>query len=381
MKVSVFAPLFGNVGVEDAMTSLAGELVNLGDEVVMIRTAKEWSFLGSQPDSSVAMHRLAVQHIASRLPARGWLIYRITALITAVMTVIPLAFYLNRKKPDVLIAAMMPTTAVIAKWISRSDTRLIVSVQGFPRPGRLRRLTWKLMWKSSDALVTESNELGDLVAEQTEVQRDLITTIYNPHLNPEATALAARPATLADELPGAEFLVVAVGRLTRQKGFDTLIRAVKLVSDQLDANLLILGEGELRRELEQLARSLGVESRVSLPGHVDNPYPYMKRADVLAVSSRWEGLARVPIEAQSLGTPVVAPEISGGVQEILMYGEAGVIVEKDSPDALAAGIVSLLTDPGLCARLSATAKQHIGRFDPAETARLYKELIESLDKR
>lgn len=378
MKISIFAPLFGKVGVEDAMSSLARELALAGDEAELIRTSHEWASSDSNSSHRVTNHRLVVQPVASRLPSRGWLLFRIASLLTAVAAVLPLAWYLFRKKPDVLIAAMMPTTAILAKWVSMSDTKLIVSVQGFPRPGKLRRFTWKLIWRSSDAIVTESNDLGEVIAHMAGLSSDQITTIYNPHLNPGAAGLSELEAPLLDNVPTAEFLVVAVGRLTRQKGFDTLINAMKLVSEKVDANLLILGEGELRGELEELARSLGIEGRVNMPGHTVNPYPYIKRADVLAVSSRWEGLARVPVEAQGLGTPVVANRIPGGMQEILMNGNAGVLVGKASPEELAAGILSVLSDTGLRARVTSEALNNIERFDPARCARRYRELIEAL---
>ncbi len=378
MKIAIFAPLFGKVGVEDAMASMARELESQDEGVELVRVAREWQPSTDRSDEQVKSHRLAIQPMASRLPSRGWLTYRIVSLLVGAATVLPLAWYLFRRKPDVLVAAMMPTVAVLAKRMSFSGTSLVLSVQGFPQAGGVRQLIWRMLWRSSDAVVTESDELQQEIAKQAGISIERIRTIYNPHLNPEAEELSKQPAPLLDQMPKSQFLVVAVGRLTRQKGFDILLQAMKVALEQVDANLLILGEGELHRELEELTRTLGIENQVSMPGHVDNPYPYMKRADAVVVSSRWEGLARVPIEAQSLSTPVVAPRIAGGVQEILMNGAAGMLVDADDHDALAAGMVTALTDEELRDGMTTTAIENIHRFDAARCAREYRELFRAL---
>ena len=112
------------------------------------------------------------------------------------------------------------------------------------------------------------------------------------------------------------------------------------------ARLIILGEGEDRPKLEALVRELGLEEDVALPGFVDNPYKYLKRAAVFVLSSRWEGLPTVLIEALALGTPVVATDCPSGPAEILKGGRWGRLVAVGDINGIAKAIKEMLVQPG-----------------------------------
>ncbi|HHW39477.1 MAG TPA: glycosyltransferase, partial [Bacillales bacterium] len=126
------------------------------------------------------------------------------------------------------------------------------------------------------------------------------------------------------------------------KDFPTLIRAFALVRKKRQARLMILGEGEERPKLEALVRELGVEKDVALPGFVENPYSYIKRAGVFVLSSRWEGLPTVLIEALALETPVVSTDCPHGPREILEDRKWGRLVPIGDEQALAQAIFETL---------------------------------------
>jgi glycosyltransferase involved in cell wall biosynthesis len=111
------------------------------------------------------------------------------------------------------------------------------------------------------------------------------------------------------------------------------------------ARLLILGEGELRGELERLASELGVAEDVGMPGFYANPYALMSRASVFVQSSQWEGLPSVLVEAMACGTPVVATDCPGGTREILEDGHLGTLVPLNDDHALAEAILRTLDQP------------------------------------
>ena len=138
--------------------------------------------------------------------------------------------------------------------------------------------------------------------------------------------------------------MLAVGRLTEQKDFSTLIHAFAQVRQGHPARLLILGEGEERPALEALVRKLGLEQDVNFPGWVENPYPYMVRASLFVLSSRWEGLPTVLIEALCCGTPAVSTDCPSGPREILRGGQYGQLVPVGDADALARAIETALDD-------------------------------------
>ena len=171
----------------------------------------------------------------------------------------------------------------------------------------------------------------------------MITTVYNPFDLQRITALAAEPAPhpwLAEDAP----VVLGAGRLHPQKDFATLLRAFARVRARTAARLVILGEGEERAALETLARELGIAADVALPGYTANPYAWLVRARVFALSSRWEGLANVLVEALACGTPVVSTRCPGST-EVLGEGAHGRLVEVGDDEALADAIAATLESP------------------------------------
>jgi glycosyltransferase involved in cell wall biosynthesis len=175
------------------------------------------------------------------------------------------------------------------------------------------------------------------------VPRERIAVIYNPIITPELQERVKiplqHPWLESRRLP----VVLAVGRLMPQKDFPTLIQAFAQVRRHHLARLLILGEGPDRLALEALVRELGLEQDISLPGFVANPYPYMARAALFVLSSRWEGLPGVLIEAMYCGVPLIATNCPSGPQEILKDGQYGQLVPVGNVAALTHAIEMALT--------------------------------------
>lgn len=168
--------------------------------------------------------------------------------------------------------------------------------------------------------------------------------LHNPVDQDEVRLKAAS----AEDVPGKKhFRIVSAGRLEEQKGFDRLISAFARVREHgWEAELVILGEGRQREELERLADGLGVADCLLMPGFRKNPYPWMASADLFVCSSRSEGMSTVVTEALVLGVPVLATECSG-IREQLGMGEFGRIVDNDG-DALAAGMEDFLSGRESC---------------------------------
>jgi glycosyltransferase involved in cell wall biosynthesis len=137
-------------------------------------------------------------------------------------------------------------------------------------------------------------------------------------------------------------LIIAVGRLTKPKNFPLLIHAFSLVRNKIDARLVILGEGEDRQDLEALVKELGLSQYVYMPGFVENPFAYMKKSSVFVLSSLWEGLPNVLIQAMIVGTPVVATDCPSGPKQILENGKWGKLVPVGDVQEMASAILDVL---------------------------------------
>lgn len=188
-----------------------------------------------------------------------------------------------------------------------------------------------------------------------------------------------RQSTLTPEKTGlwtGKRFLVAAGRLENQKNFKDLIEAFQRISTEFpEVQLLILGEGSLRGELEKQVAQLALNARVSLPGFVLNPYPFFKGAYAFVLTSVWEGLPKVIAEAMACGTPVLSVDCPSGPSEMINNGVTGLLVPQ-SVDAVAAGLRELLSNLAQRDRFAEKAASTVREnYDPTTIAARYTALF------
>ncbi len=175
-----------------------------------------------------------------------------------------------------------------------------------------------------------------------------------------------------------ELKIISVGRLTKQKGFSDLLNAFSIVLKFLPAKLIILGEGELRVELERQARELGLDSHLEMPGFVDDPWTRIHASDLYVMSSYWEGLPLVLLETMACGTPIVSTDCDYGPREIITHGNDGMLVPVGDVHLMSKTIIQLLKDEHLRMNLAANAKETVKFYDSRIVTRQYEQLIEGV---
>jgi glycosyltransferase involved in cell wall biosynthesis len=261
--------------------------------------------------------------------------------------ILPLARYLRQTRPDALLACMWPLT-VIAPWarmLARVHTRVVVAehttwsrdeIASFFVARCRARVTMRFTFPQVDGVVAVSQGVADDLAHFGHIDRNSIRVIYNPVVSevkpPKNEAPSLEPVGWWF---GPHRRVLAVGTLKPIKDYRSLLSAFAKLCEQLDARLLILGEGECRPALEEQARQLGIQGRVFMPGFVKDLLPYYQRADLHVLSSTGEGLGMVIVEALAVGTPVVSTDCPSGPREILVDGKFGRLVPVGDPKALA----------------------------------------------
>lgn len=261
--------------------------------------------------------------------------------------------YMRKERPVALISALHHANiaALWAKRFSNSSTRIVVTIHNnlsltnqHASGARTRLmpnfLRYCFPW--ADEIVAVSKGVADDFAVVTGLNRGRIKTIYNPVVSAMLIKRAKEAVNHPWFAPGQPPVILAVGRLTRQKDFPTLIRAFDVVQRTRPARLMILGEGEDRPSLEALVRQLDLNDSVCLPGFVNNPYAYLSRASVFVLSSIWEGLPTVLIEALAVGVPVVSTDCESGPREILDDGKYGRLVAVNDSIALSEAIEKTL---------------------------------------
>lgn len=331
-RVAIFTSNMGGGGAERAMLKLAGGMARHGYQVDLVLSRADGDYLPELPEA-VRVVDLDASRVLASLPG--------------------LIRYLRRERPSVMLTSLNHVNVVglWARRLARVQTRLVVNEQNTlsleaPHSSRRRhRMLPRLIrrfYPWADGIVAVSQGAADDLARTAGLPQDRIQVVHNPIVTPELREMAAAPLEHPWFEPGAPPVLLAAGRLAPQKDFGTLIRAFARVRQTHPARLLILGEGPERASLEALAADIGLDGAVDLPGRILNPFPYMVRADAFVLSSRWEGLPSVLIEALFCGVPVVATDCPSGPMEILEGGKHGLLVPVGDVDALAEGIESAL---------------------------------------
>lgn len=366
-RIAFFLPALAGGGVEKNFLRLAGAFAAEGHPVDLVLTRAGGNYENAVP-AGVTVHLLQPGGVLkSRWTAARSSRVPLATLLRPVLVPIKssrnlrhvdaLADYLTTHRPQTLVAGM-PYPNLVAIWARNHAgvaTRVVVTerntlsqtIQRVSRKWRWRHLPALLgaAYRQADHVVAVSHGVADDLAAVTGLSRSAILTIYNPVVS---RAIAEQAAQALDHpwfAPGQPPVIVAAGRLTSAKRFDRLIRAFARLRQTSQARLLIIGEGRDRHALEALAREQGVADDVAMPGFADNPYAFMARAAVFVLSSDYEGLPTVLIEALACGATVVATNCPSGPREILDNGRYGALVACRDEAGLASAISAALASP------------------------------------
>jgi glycosyltransferase involved in cell wall biosynthesis len=340
-EIAVFLPSLDGGGAELVMLRLAGGLLARGIATDVVVARATGDLVGQVP------HGVRVVGLGARQPA-------------AVTKTVALARYLRAAAPRALVSALdIVNTATIAQRVSRAPTRIVLTThthlsrQFADKPdlgvALVRRAIVRALYPRTDALVAVSQGVADDIAAIAGIDPAHVRVIPNPIVTPDLERRAHLPVSHRF-LDGGVPVVLAVGRLVRQKDFSTLVRAFARVRERRPARLIILGAGDPRERetevsLRRLIEDLGVADDVDLPGWVENPAAYMACADVFALSSAYEGFGNVVAEALAVGTPVVSTDCESGPAEILEHGRHGRLVAVGDDAAMADAILATLDAP------------------------------------
>ncbi|EKQ67879.1 glycosyltransferase [Leptolyngbyaceae cyanobacterium JSC-12] len=318
-------------GVERVVVNLLKQLVKYPILLELVVFEKQGNFLNEVP-SGVKVVELINPNTSGRL-----------------RRIFPLIRYLRREKPSVLVSQLVQfnVIAAIAKVLSGISLRLILvehlsfdSLEGqlkhnFNERIGILNLLRRIFYPKADMVAAVSQGLATELEEHLRMSSGSIKVLYNPVIDQEL--IAKSQAFVSHPYFGSNcpFTFLAAGRLAPQKDFLTLIHAFANLRQRYLARLIILGEGSERQKLEAAIAQLNLESDVFLLGFTDNPYAYMSKANVFVLSSRFEALPTVLIEALACGCQVISTDCPHGPDEILMSGKYGRLVPVGDIQALA----------------------------------------------
>lgn len=360
-KVALFIRSLAGSGAERVVVNLANGLAAGGYRVQLVLGEAAGPFLADvSPGIEVfdlAVGRKTAVLDFARIPGRYLELRAIAKASRAgrIMLGVPrLARYIDAEHPDVLISALDHgnVAAVMAAELSARKPDVVVTqhcnltsdvITSRRQPGEIYKLV-KRYYPAASAIVGVSQGVSDDLKAHIPSAEGKITTIYNPVVDED---LVERAKETPDHpwfssAPSDTPLIVTVGKLKKQKDHATLLHALARLRRNIPARLVIFGEGPERGRLEELAQQLGIADVVSLPGFAANPLAAMAQADLFVLSSIYEGLPTVLIEALACGCPVVSTDCPSGPAEILEQGRYGPLVPVGDDAALADGMQAVL---------------------------------------
>ncbi len=362
-KLFILRPTLGQGGADRVTLTLLQAFDRQQFAPILVLMSREGAYLEDVPGD------VPVYHLGGRGLWTAWW---------------PLANLLRQHRPALLFSTSSGANiiAVIAYKLSHQHGRLILSERGLLIRNRViwkkRLMLWakRLLYAQADVVTAVSQGVKDDLITRLHLAADKIQVVYNPIVTPDLPQLAAEPVNhpwFSEDVP----IILGVGRLVEEKDFPTLLHAFVQVRAQRPCRLLILGEGNGRAELIQLAQALGIEHDVDLPGFDKNPFKFMARCTLFVLSSRFEGLPGVLIQAMACGVPVIATDCPSGPSEIIMAdGQDGFLTPVGDAQVLAEKILFLLDNPEKRDAMARHGRESAERFCAETVLARYVAAIE-----
>jgi len=369
-KLYFVIPSLGGGGAERVLVHILRGLDSRKFDINLVLFRKEGVYLDHLPKS------ISIQFVDRNL------VYGLSWLIL----LFKIGKLLRSNNPEVIVSFMWYSNFIILilKALRVIQSPIIVSERytlSFSYEGKfiefIRRIVVRFFYPFADKILAVTRDMAKELNHLYNIPASKIAAIYNPidfkKVNQDAEERVDN-LWFRDSIP----VLIAVGRLSPQKGFSYLIRAVSTLRSAFLVRLIILGEGQERKNLQQLIHHLNIQDQIQLVGFQKNPYQYLSRATIFVLSSLYEGFPNALVEAMALEVPCIATRCPTGPEEIITDGVNGLLVPPGDEKALAEAIIRLLKDPALCKKLSEEGRKRAEDFKVEKIVREYEDLILSV---
>ena len=374
-KIIYWSPYLGHIGTKKSTLNSAKGLSVYGKDkfdVKLINALGEWNDINEIKTVSF------FKNLYNRLPQGGFLKSRISFLIIFLLSILPLYKLLKKDKPDYIIAHLITSLPIFLFKIFKFKTKLILRISGYPKLNFIRKFFWKLCSKNIHLITCPSIELKNQLRKLNIFENKKIVVLYDSVINiKEVNKQKNDP--LSNGITKSNYLL-AIGRLTKQKNFNLLINAF-YEFNKINNNykLLIIGEGEENKKIISRINQLKLEHKIILLGFKKNVYKYLKNSKAFILSSLWEEMGFVIIEAASCNTLIISSNCPNGPSEFLNYGEAGYLFNNNSVNDLVQNLIKFdREEKNIKYNKILLAKKNVKKFTIFNH---YKELKKILDNK
>ncbi len=300
-------------------------------------------------------------------------------------SIFPLVRLIKKTKPSIIFSTLsrIDSTVNLALKISRINSILILRSSNFlstylKENPFFTSLLSRCSYKNCDVIVASTYEMAKDMESNLNLHPKKIKVIHNP-IDLETIKKMSRESLnnklFKEKCSENNPLIIAMGRLAKQKGFQYLLKAFKIVRNEFPSKLVILGKGEKKKNLVDLVKNLGISKDVVFLGFQSNPYKFIANSDLFVLSSLWEGFPNALVEAMACGTPVVSTNCSSGPKEIITTGVNGLLVPPENSEELAKAILEVLTNKKLSEKIVEAGSKKVNEFDVKKIVPEYENLF------
>jgi glycosyltransferase involved in cell wall biosynthesis len=339
MKKTIYywSPCLTQVGTIKSTlnSSIALAKYNSNYEVILLNVFGEWNTYKKYLNKKGIKVKNLTFSFKNLLPKYGFIQSRFSYILISLISFIPLLILLKKKKPDYIIAHLITSLPILLFNFFSFNTKLILRISGYPQLNFLRKKFWQFSSKKITYITCPTIELMNDLKKKNIFKKDKISALYDAILNIDDfnDKINDKNFSQSGSIPDNFFL--SVGRLTKQKNYFYLLDEFKALCRKYpDQKLLIIGDGELKKEIEKSIKQLGLSDNVFLIGHTSNVYYFMKRATAIILSSLWEEVGFVIVEAAVSNLSIISSDCKNGPKEFLSYGEGGLLFNSNKNQAL-----------------------------------------------
>ena len=335
MKIFYWSPFISNVATISSVIKSAESILRYSKKEKKINLAivdaiGEWEDYKELINPKIEIINLNKKNFYKKLAKQGYIKSRISYILIFLIDFFKLLNLINKEKPDYLIAHLITSLPIFLTLFMRSKTKIILRISGLPKLNFFRFLFWKLFSKNIFKITCPTESTYNHLIKVNIFDKSKLSVLRDPAIQMKSFIKKKREK-LDDQRFQKRKLIVGIGRLTRQKNFTLLIKAFqKILIKYPEYYLILLGDGEQKKMLQEEAIKLKIENNVFFLGYQKNVYKYLINADCFVLTSLWEDPGFVLLEAALCNTIIVSSNCPNGPKEILSNGQNGYLFQNNN---------------------------------------------------
>ena len=335
MKLYYWSPFFSNIATEKAVINSIISVIRFSKKKIepyLLNVIGEWDNQElDQKEFKINKHDLLNFKLIKYLPKFGFLKSRFSYIVVFFFSIFKLHKFLKNKEADYLVIHLMTFIPLFLFLFFNYKTKIILRISGYPKMNFLRRTFWKIVGKKIYMITTPTKSTLNLFIDLKIFDMEKIKYLPEPILNLKEIRKKNLKNKVIKEGAISKNNLISIGRLTRQKNFQFLIKGFKILNKEFPKlNLFILGEGEERKNLETLIKKLNLEDKIFLVGYKKNIYEYLNKAELFVLTSLWEDPGFVLIEAGFSNKVILSSDCPNSPKELFEDDKNGFLFKKNS---------------------------------------------------